>query len=126
MFRKKNEWHDGERYPGGRKSLPFGTALPKVKKQNQTRSAKAPWRVPRIRWRIDRSTIEKCFMISIFIVLEVMSYRVFFGVFESVFNGHNFPEMLRSVLKMAQLAMFIFFTYANIMSCFFKINIFNG
>ncbi len=122
--KKKGEWHGGEHYPEGRQNLPFGTSVPKPKKRKATRSAKGPRKVPRINWRVDRSMIEKCFMVSMFIVIEIMICRVFFGVFESVFDGLVLPEMTRSVIKLAQLVMFIVFTYANIMLCFFKTNIF--
>jgi len=121
---KKGEWHGGEHYPEGRQNLPFGTSVLKPKKRKATRSAKGPRKVPRINWRVDRSMIEKCFMMSMFIVIEIMICRVFFGVFESAFNEINLSEMIRSVMKMAQLAVFIVFTYVNIMLCFFKKNIF--
>ena len=68
--------------------------------------------------------VEKCFLAIMFVVIEIMICRVFFGVFESIFDGLNLPEMTRSVIKLAQLAVFIVFTYANIMLCFFKENIF--
>jgi len=122
--KKKDEWHDGERYPGGRQNLPFGAPAPKPKKQKPSRPAKARKQLPHINWRVDRNIVEKCFIISMFIVIEIMICRVFFGAFESAFNDLNLPEMTRSVMKMAQLAVFIFFTYANIMLCFFKENIF--
>lgn len=63
-------------------------------------------------------------MIAIFTVLEVMSYQVFFHVLDSSFNRSNFPEAMRSVLKLVQFALFLIFTYANIMASFFKTNIF--
>ena len=68
--------------------------------------------------------IEKCFMVCIFVVIEVMIYRVFFGVFEVAFDSLNLPDMTRSIMKLAQLAVFIVFTYTNIMLSFFKTNIF--
>lgn len=132
MFRKNiGEWHDGERYPGGRNPLLPGTSSPPLKKV--TRSAKKkkamrPARLPinfrQINWRLDRDQVERLFLLSIFIVIEIMIYRVFFGLYENILNESGFPETVRSVVKMAQLAMFIIFTYANIMLCFFKTNIF--
>jgi hypothetical protein len=122
--KKKDEWHDGERYPGGRQNLPFGAPATNSRTKTATRPARRLKSLPKFNWRLDRSRIEKLFLITMFIVIEIMVYRVFFGTFESIFDAHNFPETVRSVLKLAQLAMFIIFTYANIMLCFFKVNIF--
>ena len=125
MFRnKKDEWHDGERYPEGRQNAPFGVSAAKHKKRKKSRPARSSVSLPHINWQLDRSVIEKCFLVSIFVVIEVMICRVFFGVFESVFDGLNLPEGTRGVIKLAQLAMFLVFSYANIMLCFFKTNIF--
>jgi hypothetical protein len=125
MFKKKkHEWHNGEQYPGGRQNLPFGMPATKPRTKRATRTARMPLRFPRVNWRLDRNLVEKLFLLSIFIVIEIMIWRVFFGTFESIFDAHNFPEAVRSVLKLAQLAMFIIFTYVNIMLCFFKVNIF--
>ena len=132
MFRKnKGEWHDGERYPGGRNHLLLGTPAPSLKKEPKAtkknkamRPARLPINFRQVNWRLDRHHVERLFLIAIFIVIEIMIYRVFFGVFESIFDRLNLPEMTRSVIKLAQLAMSIIFTYGNVMLCFFKVNIF--
>jgi len=132
VFKKnKDEWHDGERYPGGRNPLLSGTSSPPLKKVTQStrkkkivRPARLPVNFRQFNGRLDRHRVEKLFMVIMFSVIEIMIYRVFFGVFDSVFEKSGYPEPVRGVLKLAQLAMFIIFTYANIMLSFFKVNIF--
>ena len=124
MLKRRNKKTNSEIYPGGRKPLPSAGAPPSMKSKKPTNSKRVSAPLPRITWRWNRDGIEKGFIITIFVVIEIMIFQVFFGIFESVFDGLNLPEMTRSVMKMAQLAMFIVFTYANIMFCFFKTNIF--
>ena len=126
MFKKKNRDHHGEIYPGGKPTLPSGSPPAPQSKQSkrsvQTFGIRINARPP---FQITRNMVEKIFMTVIFIVLEVMVGWVFFHLLENTFDSSNFPEDIRGFLKLVQLAMFVIFTYANIMAIFFKVNLFD-
>ena len=126
MFKKKNTDHQGEIYPGGRQNLPSGNPPPPQGRQPKMYVQTFGIRIKgRPSFRITQNMVEKFFMVIFFIVLEIMIGWVFFHVLDNTFDSSNFPDDIRSFLKLVQLAMFIIFTYVNIMAVFFKVNLFD-
>ena len=124
MFKRKDtRSYQGEKYPGGKQHLPPGkSSTPQKVQRKYSKKRNLPINFRRV--QISRGLVEKLFMATIFIVLEVMVFHVFFHILDGTLNSSNFPGNIRGFLKLAQLALFIIFTYANIMASFFKVNIF--
>lgn len=125
MLKRKNKASASEIFPGGKHTFPSGGQPPP-----QSRQPKMCIQTFGIKIRrpgspkISRGTIEKLFMVCIFIVLETMVGWLCFNIMDNTFDSSDFPKDIRGFLMLVQVALFVIFTYAAIMVSFFKVNIF--
>lgn len=125
MLKRKHKITQSEIYPGGQHTFPSAGHPPPQRRQPkmciQTVGIKVRRPCPQ---GILRSTIEKLFMVCIFIVLEAMVGWLCFNIMDNTVDSSDFPKDIRGFLKLVQVALFVIFTYAAIMVSFFKVNIF--
>lgn len=125
MLKRKSKATGSEIYPGGKHTFPSGSQPPPQGRQSKMCVQMFGSKVRRSRPPgISRGTIEKWFMVCIFIVLEAMVGWLCFNIMDNTFDSSDFPKDIRGFLKLVQVALFVIFTYAAIMVSFFNVNIF--